>query len=130
MKNYYSIIIFIILVGILPSCSHDKINNVVDSNGQDIDHIGKVNEQEKSIVLSFFEKKEKADNLKFGTEYTYSEPEVVNYTNLPGKAIVINYKSDLGNSNIQRALILVVSDDAEILTYYEYEKKAQVILIL
>ncbi len=96
------------------SCSTNENINEQIVKSYDIEEIRVANKEEVKLTLDFINK----HNLNIDV----NNPEVVNYTELPGKSIVLNYTNKIERSNSVKSLILVVSEENEIITYYGHEK--------
>ncbi len=88
----------------------------------DIEKLKSANNEEIDLISKFITQNFSSKNTTSKINSKFDKPEVVSYTNLPGKTIVLNYKNDGVKDISERAIILVVNEDNEIITNYKHKK--------
>lgn len=126
MKNILKFSVVMFLSIILFGCSNDN-TEIQDTNQQisksfDIVGIKIANAAEENLISNFLSQSDFTNKTSFKTGDIFEVPEVVTYTNLTGKSIVLKYKSENNKTNYEKSLILVVNNEDEIITNYEHEK--------
>ncbi len=109
--------------------SFEQQNNaeIPDANLQcdktfDIADIRTINSIERELVSDFLSKNSSINKVAFEKGDIFEVPEVVTYTNLPGKSIVLKYKNGNNKTHYEKSLIIVVDNKNKIITSYEHEK--------
>ena len=133
MNNLFKLVILVFLSFFIISCSEDSIvasdeqnqtlENKLEQNSKsfDINSIRPANNQELNLISTYFDNSNLTGKKNQKISNDFENPEVVSYTNLPGKAIVLKYKQ-FNKSNSEKSLILVVGEANEVITEYEHEK--------
>lgn len=124
--------LFAIVAGVFllnTSCSDEAVECLLVDPQQeaeevtyDIETIRGPSEEEVLLANLFLAEHAAGGKTHYQHDDDYSAMDVVEYTNLEGKAIVLTY-DQTDKSSRELSLILVAKEDNKLITYYEHEKK-------
>lgn len=130
MKKLSKLIVIALgLLLMLASCRDDVDKTLIQETNQDesvvtyeIDLIRTADKQEFALTKTFLVSNHHYGKTHFCFDDDYDSMDVVEYTNLKGKGIILTYDDENKNCD-ELSLILVANEDNKLITYYEHDKK-------
>ncbi len=119
--------VFVLFLVAFISCNDEILPEVEDLEEKqeyyDIEIIRPPCDDETATLSEFISSAEQLDLTFMKYDHSYHNAEVVEYTGLEGKSIVVGYNDPAEKDGTESSLILLADQDNQRLTYYEHIRK-------